>query len=139
MKIAKPTQFWIWTIQRNCVFFNSWLSKNSLPLIDHSHTVKVLNTPSFSLLANSYLKNNFTRFHWCVTLRLTFLKRLNTHFETVLEMIVVKAEWVQTERNANFAKVVYLLRNSLMFVENMEPGSSLIKLVILFFEPYSTC
>ena len=52
----------------------------------------------------------------------TILKRVQSQFKMLLEMCIVLASIVSTERNAILLTVMYLLRDPFMAVESVEPG-----------------
>ena len=52
----------------------------------------------------------------------TFLKRAQNQFKMLLEMSIVLASIVSTERNANLLVVMKQLRDPFMVVESVEPG-----------------
>ena len=71
---------------------------------------------------NIPLKNKETPFSCRLVQGFTFLKRGENQFRKLLEMCIVLASIVSTERNVNLLVVMQQLQDPFMVVESVEPG-----------------
>ena len=62
----------------------------------------------------------------------TFLKRAQNQFKMLLEMSIVLASIVPTERTANLLVVMEQLRDPFMLVESVEPGCLFTKFLLCY-------
>ena len=62
----------------------------------------------------------------------TFLKRAQNQFKMSLEMCIVLASIVPTERNANLLVFMWQLRDSFLVVESVEPGCLFTKFLLCY-------
>ena len=94
--------------------------------------INVRNVGVFVRCAIFILKIKVNLFSCRLVMGFTFLKRTQNQFTMLLEISIVLASIISTERNANLLVVIKQLRDPFMLVESVEPGCLFAKFLLCY-------
>ena len=94
--------------------------------------INVRNARLCARCATLLLKTKQIPFSCRLVKRFTFLKRVQNQFKMLLEMSIVLANIVSTERNANLLVVMKQIRDPFMVVTSVEPACLFTNLLLCY-------